>query len=50
MRKYIILLFLAMCTIYSSAQKKHTISGYLTDSESGEKLIGANVYDQHRLT
>ncbi|MBT7039974.1 MAG: TonB-dependent receptor, partial [Bacteroidetes bacterium] len=39
-----------MCTIYSSAQKKHTISGYLTDSESGEKLIGANVYDQHRLT
>ncbi|MBL6964493.1 MAG: TonB-dependent receptor [Bacteroidetes bacterium] len=49
MRKYLILLFLMLSTFLSPAQKKYTISGYLYDSESGEKLIGANVYDQHRL-
>ncbi len=27
------------------AQNKYTISGYVEDKESGEKLIGANVYD-----
>ncbi len=28
-----------------SAQEKYTISGYLKDAESGETLIGANVFD-----
>jgi hypothetical protein len=27
-----------------SAQKKHTISGYVKDKENGETLIGANIY------
>ncbi len=28
------------------SQEKYTISGYVSDQASGEKLIGANVYDQ----
>ena len=28
----------------NKSQSKHTISGYVTDAESGEVLIGANVY------
>ena len=31
----------------SFAQQKHTISGYVTDHESGESLIGASVYLPH---
>ena len=29
--------------------QKHTISGYVTDAENGERLIGANVYDGNSL-
>ncbi|MEZ4828333.1 MAG: TonB-dependent receptor [Bacteroidia bacterium] len=29
----------------AQAQQKFTISGYVTDAESGEKIIAANVYD-----
>ena len=32
------------------AQTKHTISGYVEDVETGEKLIGANVYDARTLS
>ena len=29
---------------HNESQSKHTVSGYVTDAESGEALIGANVY------
>src|SRR5690606_18634131 len=32
-----------------SQQKKFTISGYIEDAASGEKLIAANVFDLHSL-
>ena len=37
-----------MCLLISWgawAQSRHTINGYVTDLESGERLIGATVYD-----
>jgi hypothetical protein len=41
----LLLLFLIFFTSFASlAQQKSTISGYLTDSKSGEALIGAKVY------
>lgn len=39
---FILLLFLGICKTYA---QKYTISGYVTDALSGEKLIGASVYD-----
>lgn len=33
------------CSIASMAQEKFTISGYIEDAATGEKLIGANVFD-----
>ena len=40
-----ILLLLSIFLIELSYAQKYTISGYLTDIENGEKLIGANIYD-----
>ena len=34
------------CLLQSIAQKKYTISGYITDVETGEQLIAANILDQ----
>jgi len=44
LRKIIIITFnlLLVTAVYA---QKYTISGYITDIEDGEKLIGANVYD-----
>ena len=43
MKKLLLLIFLAIATnIY--AQKKYTISGYITDKNNGESIVGANVY------
>lgn len=39
----LLVLFMAVNTVYS--QKKPALSGYLQDAESGEKLIGANIFD-----
>jgi len=44
MNKILFTLFLVFTTLISFAQK-HTISGYIEDNETGEKLIGASVYD-----
>ncbi len=33
-----------ICTVMMYGQAKHTISGYVKDNESGETLIGANIY------
>ncbi|WP_075602301.1 TonB-dependent receptor [Saccharicrinis aurantiacus] len=39
------ILFLLMGTYAFSQTKNFTISGYITDAGSGEKLINANIYD-----
>ena len=46
--KLIALLYIAMLCFNSSGQKA-TISGYLEDASSGEKLIGASIYDNNTL-
>ncbi|MEL6924471.1 MAG: carboxypeptidase-like regulatory domain-containing protein, partial [Bacteroidota bacterium] len=38
-------LLLLFCLPLNLAAQKYTISGYIEDAESGEKLIAANVYD-----
>ena len=40
--KYLLLIF--FLPIISFAQERHTLNGYVADSESGESLIGATVY------
>ena len=40
--------YISLCLILLSLPlmaQRHTISGYVTDTESGERLIGASVYD-----
>jgi len=44
MKKIFLLCLFSGIVTFLSAQK-YTISGYVTDIENGEKLIGANVYD-----
>lgn len=44
MNKLIILLFLVV-PFFVFGQEKHTISGYISDSKSGERIIGATVYN-----
>ena len=39
---FVALFVFTFSTIYS---QKFTISGFVSDKETGEKLIGANVYD-----
>jgi len=43
-RSILIILFLLLSTAVF-AQRSFTVSGYVTDAESGERLIGATVYD-----
>uniref|UniRef100_UPI003217F62C TonB-dependent receptor n=1 Tax=uncultured Draconibacterium sp. TaxID=1573823 RepID=UPI003217F62C len=43
----LVLCFAALC---SKAQKKVTISGYISDVATGEMLINANVYEPNQLT
>ncbi len=46
MKKYLFaLLCFCLAAASSFGQDKYTISGYLSDAETGEKLIGANVFD-----
>jgi hypothetical protein len=47
MKKITLLAALIVSGLYSFAQK-HTISGYVTDAQSGEKLISARVFDPDR--
>ena len=39
------LLFLLLLLALPMMAQRHTVSGYITDAESGERLIGASVYD-----
>ncbi len=43
MRLYLVLIFTFICS-FALAQS-HTISGYISDAKTGERLIGANVYE-----
>lgn len=45
MRKTILFCFISFITLFSHAQK-YTVSGYISDEASGERLINASVYDQ----
>lgn len=42
--KHPIILLLALCTLSASAQT-YTVSGYISDAKTGERLIGANIYE-----
>ena len=44
MKKIFIILTLLSIIINSYAQKRYTISGYITDKKTGESIIGANIY------
>ena len=46
MRRYLIKSIFLLVFIFSSAfaQNKHTISGYITDVNNGESIVGANIY------
>ncbi len=41
--KTLLCLLILLGSLHSTAQKQYTISGYITDGESGETLIGATV-------
>ncbi len=43
--KKIIVLLLAVVPIFVNAQKKLTISGYIVDGKTSERLIGATIYN-----
>jgi len=44
MKKIFTILILSFIVTSSYAQKKYTISGYITDKNNGESIVGANVY------
>ena len=45
MIKRFFVILMCVGSIFSVSAQKYTISGYVTDVENGEKLIGANIYD-----
>lgn len=50
MNKYFATMILCCClTMSLSAQKKYTISGYITDEKTSETAIGATIYDKSTL-
>ena len=44
MKKIFTILILSFIVTSSYAQKKYTISGYITDKNNGESIVGANIY------
>jgi len=49
MRHFLIFIFGCLLTSQSLFSQSYTLSGYIRDSASGEKLIGANVYNKANL-
>ncbi|MEA3317492.1 MAG: TonB-dependent receptor, partial [Bacteroidota bacterium] len=49
MRKILLVLILQFF-VYNSFAQKYTISGFISDSETGEQLIGASIYNSENLT
>ncbi len=45
MLKHIFITAICIGSFFLVSAQKYTISGYVTDIENGEKLIGANIYD-----
>jgi len=43
--KHLFLAIFVAIPIFIFGQQKYTISGYVEDNESGEKLLGVNIYD-----
>lgn len=41
-----LLIGILLISSYSNAQNRYTISGYMTDENTGEKLIGANIFEK----
>ena len=41
-----LLVFFILLAVFSLRAQKYTISGYISDAETGEKLIAANIFDQ----
>jgi hypothetical protein len=39
------LALLALCVCLRASAQNHTISGYISDAKTGERLIGANIYE-----
>ncbi|MBP6334878.1 MAG: TonB-dependent receptor [Bacteroidia bacterium] len=50
-RKFLLLFFCIQCifSLSLSAQQNHTVSGYVKEAETGESLLGANVYLKENL-
>jgi len=46
MKKIFTILILLAIVTSSYAQKKYTISGYVTDKNNGESIVGANIYSK----
>ena len=46
MKKCITIHILLFFVINLSSQSKYTISGYITDKNNGESIIGANIYSK----
>jgi hypothetical protein len=44
----LVLCFVFYCAQTALAQEKYTISGIVTDAETGEELVGVNVYEKER--
>ncbi|MCI5058360.1 MAG: TonB-dependent receptor [Flavobacteriales bacterium] len=50
LRKKLVLILMILNISFGYTQEKYTISGYIEDAKSGEKLIGANIYDEESMT
>lgn len=50
MIKHALSIAIVFLSIAPLSAQKHTISGYITDAATGEKLIGANIYLEDDLT
>ncbi len=44
MRKLLFILFFFISTILLYSQESVTVSGYITDKNNGETIVGANIY------
>lgn len=44
LRPFLIFFLVIFCLFLTQAQQNYTLSGYVSDAESGETLIGANIY------
>ena len=50
MKTITILILLVLIGFYTGLARTYTVSGYVTDEESGETLIGVNIVIKDRLT